>query len=103
MMFQTLLVAALALAAPAKLSPADAFAICDEAERKTRLIMIAWQVETPRDKAMEFAEGNKALEAVVADLYDYVGPARGRTKEQFLRKWQERCLAHPEAFALPSK
>ena len=104
MIAQTILALALMMAAPPqKIEPAQAFAICDEAERRTRQIMLHWQLEMPRSEALAVARGNAAFEAVVADLYDYVGPPRGRTKEAFFRKWHERCLAHPEAFVLPSK
>jgi hypothetical protein len=101
------IIAALALAmplaaAPQKLDPAQAFAVCDEAERRTRTIMLRWQMAMPRSDALALTKGNAAFEAVVADLYDYAGPPRGRTKEAFLRKWHERCLAHPEAFVIPN-
>lgn len=104
MITQSLAVLALFTAAQAqKIQPAEAFKICDRAESQISLIVTAWQLSSTRAEAMELTRGSPTYEAVVADLYDYRGPPRGRSKQAFLLKWRERCSANPEAFILPEK
>lgn len=100
--FMIAISATMALAIPANAQPAkryDSIAVfehCAKIENAVHLYILAWQVETPKAELVSKANGDRARIAIINDIYD--SPARGRTKSDIVRKWEQRCVADPEAF-----
>lgn len=91
-----LLITQAAAQPPKQFDSIAVFEHCAKIERDVRMHILAWQVETPKAELIASVKGDRAQIAIINDIYD--GPARGRTKNEIVRKWVDRCVADPVAF-----